>query len=163
MKAPAYKGPRCAMYARFSSVRQKDTSIDDQVRECDAKAASLGLKISPDLHFKDEAMRGGRADNRVGYQAMLSAARDKEFEVLFVYAQDRLGRDDLEPLRAIKEMEGLGIRVVMVHGSYTAHQIPVLFGRGRRLFEVLPSRVELEIVRVIDTPQATHIRYRVRR
>jgi hypothetical protein len=43
------------------------------------------------------------------------------------------------------------------------HQIPVLFGGGRRLFEVLPSRVELEIVRVIDTPEATHIRYRVRR
>jgi hypothetical protein len=43
------------------------------------------------------------------------------------------------------------------------HQLPVLFGRGRRLFDVLPSRVELEIVRVIDTPQATHIRYHVRR
>ena len=43
------------------------------------------------------------------------------------------------------------------------HQVPVLFGRGRRLFEVLPSRVELEIVRVIDTPDATHIRYRVLR
>jgi dihydrofolate reductase len=43
------------------------------------------------------------------------------------------------------------------------HQIPVLFGGGLRLFEVLPSRVELEIVRVIDTPDATHIRYRVRR
>jgi len=43
------------------------------------------------------------------------------------------------------------------------HQIPVLFGGGRRLFEVLRARVELEIVRVIDTPQATHIRYRVRR
>ena len=66
---------------------------------------------------------------------------------------------------------------MLVHGAYTAqraleagvldelqiHQIPVLFGRGRRLFEVLPSRVELEIVRVIDTPEATHIRYRVRR
>jgi dihydrofolate reductase len=65
----------------------------------------------------------------------------------------------------------------MVHGAYTAqraieagvldemqiHQIPVLFGAGRRLFEVLPLRVELEIVRVIDTPEATHIRYRVRR
>lgn len=65
---------------------------------------------------------------------------------------------------------------VMVHGAYTAqraleagvldelqiHLIPVLFGRGRRLFEVLPSRIELEIVRVIDTPEATHIRYRVR-
>jgi dihydrofolate reductase len=70
-----------------------------------------------------------------------------------------------------------GDRDVLVHGAYTAqraleagvldelqiHQIPVLFGRGRRLFDVLPSRVELEIIRVIDTPEATHIRYRVRR
>ena len=70
-----------------------------------------------------------------------------------------------------------GDRNVMVHGAYTAqraleagvldelqiHQIPVLFGGGRRLFEVLPSRIELEIVRVIDTPEATHIHYRVRR
>ncbi len=70
-----------------------------------------------------------------------------------------------------------GDRDVMVHGAYTAQRalgagvldelkidlIPVLFGGGRRLFDVLPSRVELEIVRVIDTPEATHIRYRVRR
>ena len=66
---------------------------------------------------------------------------------------------------------------MLVHGASTAqraleagvldelqiHQIPVLLGRGRRQFEVLPSLVELEIVRVIDTPEATHIRYRVRR
>jgi dihydrofolate reductase len=70
-----------------------------------------------------------------------------------------------------------GGRNVLVHGASTAqsaleagvldelqiHHIPVLFGGGRRLFEVLPARVELEIVRVIDTPEATHIRYRVRR
>jgi dihydrofolate reductase len=70
-----------------------------------------------------------------------------------------------------------GDRNVLVHGAYTAqraleagvldelqiHQIPVLFGEGRRLFELLPSRIELEIVRVIDTPEATHIRYRVNR
>jgi dihydrofolate reductase len=68
-----------------------------------------------------------------------------------------------------------GDRNVLVHGAYTAHraleagvldelqihQIPVLFGRGRRLFDELPSRVELEIVRVIDAADATHIRYRV--
>jgi hypothetical protein len=39
----------------------------------------------------------------------------------------------------------------------------VLLGAGRRLFDILPSRIELGIVQVIDTPQATHIRYRVRR
>lgn len=68
-----------------------------------------------------------------------------------------------------------GDREVLVHGAYTAeraleagvldelqiHQIPVLLGGGRRLFEMLSSRMELEIVRVIDTPDATHIRYRV--
>jgi dihydrofolate reductase len=43
------------------------------------------------------------------------------------------------------------------------HQVPVLFGGGRRLFDLLASRVELEIVRVIDTTEATHIRYRVHR
>jgi dihydrofolate reductase len=70
-----------------------------------------------------------------------------------------------------------GDRDVQVRGAYTGqraieagvldevqiHLVPVLLGRGRRLFDVLPSLVELEIVRVIDTPEATHIRYRVRR
>jgi dihydrofolate reductase len=42
------------------------------------------------------------------------------------------------------------------------HQIPVLLGEGRRLFDVLPALIELDIRQVIDTPEATHIRYRVR-
>jgi dihydrofolate reductase len=64
---------------------------------------------------------------------------------------------------------------VLVHGAYTAHtaivagvldelqihQVPVLCGGGRRLFELMPARVELEIAGVIDTPEATHIRYRI--
>lgn len=70
-----------------------------------------------------------------------------------------------------------GDRDVLVHGAYTAQRaletgvldellishVPVLFGAGRRLFDVLPSRIESEIVRVIDTPEATHVRYRIRR
>ena len=60
-----------------------------------------------------------------------------------------------------------GDRDVLVHGAYTAqqaleagvldemqiHHIPVLLGAGRRLFDVLPSEIELEIIRVIDTPR----------
>ena len=56
-----------------------------------------------------------------------------------------------------------GDRKAGVLDELQIHQIPVLFGGGRRLFDVLSSRVELEIVRVFDTPEATHIRYRVRR
>jgi dihydrofolate reductase len=43
------------------------------------------------------------------------------------------------------------------------HYVPVLLGEGRRLFEVLPAEIELEILRVVDTPDVTHVRYRVRR
>ncbi|GAA2639324.1 dihydrofolate reductase family protein [Actinomadura fulvescens] len=71
-----------------------------------------------------------------------------------------------------------GDRDVQVRGAYTGqraleagvldelrlHLIPVLLGRGRRLFgDVMPFEIELELVRVIDTPEATHFRYRVRR
>ena len=70
-----------------------------------------------------------------------------------------------------------GERDVHVIGAYTAqraldagvldelqiHLVPVLFGAGLRLFDVLPSRIELDVVSVVDTPEATHIRYRVRR
>ena len=69
-----------------------------------------------------------------------------------------------------------GERDVHVIGAYTAqraleagvldelqiHLVPVLFGAGLRLFDVLPSRIELNVVSVVDTPEATHIRYRLR-
>jgi dihydrofolate reductase len=51
------------------------------------------------------------------------------------------------------------------------HVVPVLLGRGRRLFDHLPpEHVELDLVRQVRTPdtedparQALHLRYRVRR
>jgi dihydrofolate reductase len=74
---------------------------------------------------------------------------------------------------------------VMVHGAGAAqallragqldemelHVVPVLLGRGRRLFDHLPpGHVELELVRRLSSPddedlarRVTHLRYRVRR
>jgi dihydrofolate reductase len=71
-----------------------------------------------------------------------------------------------------------GDRDVLVHGARTAqlalgagvldelevHQVPVLLGDGRRLFDGLgPEHIELKLARVIDAPGVTHLRYRVRR
>ena len=70
-----------------------------------------------------------------------------------------------------------GDRDVYVQGGYTAQRaieagvldeiqvdlVPVLLGGGHRLFDLLPEKVELEIIKVIDTPDATHIRYRILR
>jgi dihydrofolate reductase len=69
-----------------------------------------------------------------------------------------------------------GDRAVMVHGAGAAqallraglldemeiHLVPVLLGQGRRLFESLgPSHIELELVRLLEAPDVTHLRYRI--
>jgi dihydrofolate reductase len=74
--------------------------------------------------------------------------------------------------------DAAGDRNVLVHGARTAqlalaagvldeleiHQIPVLLGQGRRLFDHLgPHHIELELARIVDAPGVTHLRYRVRR
>jgi dihydrofolate reductase len=74
--------------------------------------------------------------------------------------------------------EAAGDKDVLVHGAGTAqlalaagvldelqiHLIPVLFGKGRRLFEHLGAdQVELELTRIVDGPGVTHLRYRVGR
>jgi dihydrofolate reductase len=41
------------------------------------------------------------------------------------------------------------------------HVVPVLLGDGRRLLEDLSPDVRLERTRVIDSPEVTHLRYRV--
>ncbi len=71
-----------------------------------------------------------------------------------------------------------GDRDVMMHGADTAqrclraglldeleiHLIPVLLGDGRRLFDNLGSdHIELTLVRSIDAPGVTHLRFRVDR
>jgi dihydrofolate reductase len=73
--------------------------------------------------------------------------------------------------------EAAGGRNVLLHGAYTAqeclraglldemeiHLIPVLLGQGRRLFDNLgPEHIELDLVRTLQAPGVTHLRYRVR-
>jgi dihydrofolate reductase len=65
---------------------------------------------------------------------------------------------------------------VLVHGADLAqsllraglldeleiHLVPVLLGKGRRLFDHLGAdHIELELTRVLDAPGVTHLRYRV--
>jgi dihydrofolate reductase len=75
--------------------------------------------------------------------------------------------------------EAAGDKDVLVHGAGTAqlalaagvldelelHVIPVLFGRGRRLFEGLAAeQIELERTRVLEGEGGvTHMHYRIRR
>jgi dihydrofolate reductase len=84
---------------------------------------------------------------------------------------------DVETAMA-RAKDAAGDRDVLVHGARTAqlalaagvldeleiHQIPVLLGQGRRLFDGLgPEHMELELTRIVDGAGVTHLRYRVQR
>jgi dihydrofolate reductase len=104
---------------------------------------------------------------------------------IFILSRHQSGVDPQRPLVTyVGDVEvamasakaAAGEKDVLVHGVGTAqlalaagvldeiqiHLVPVLLGEGRRLFDVLPALIELDIRQVIDTPEATHIRYAVR-
>jgi dihydrofolate reductase len=43
------------------------------------------------------------------------------------------------------------------------HQVPVLLGGGRPLFQELPAHVRLSLVEAVPAPEVTHLHYRVQR
>ncbi len=41
------------------------------------------------------------------------------------------------------------------------HQVPVLLGAGRRLFQELPEHIRLSLVEAVPAPGVTHLHYRI--
>jgi DNA invertase Pin-like site-specific DNA recombinase len=105
------------IYARASTGEQV-SSCDQQVREGTERAKQLGLKI---WHvYKDDGISGTRHD-RPGYQAMLKAAENREFGILLLWKQSRLGRDSLEVERAIRRLEKFNeVRIITCDGYDTS-------------------------------------------
>ena len=83
--------------------------------------------------------------------------------------------DVVEAMRLAKD--AASDKDVLVHGARTGrlalqqgvldevhlHVVPVLLGRGRRLFDDMPpDHIELELLRAVEAPGVLHLRYRVR-
>lgn len=83
---------RAASYSRFSSDLQSERSNLAQQRKCRNRAVQDGLFIETELEFSDEAISGAK-HQRVGFQAMMTAARAGEFQVLYIEDLSRLDRD----------------------------------------------------------------------
>src|SRR5215467_13836039 len=80
---------RVAFYGRFSSEREKDSSIDQQYRNCERFAEREGWTITQ--RYEDRGISGTKDDTeRPGYQQMLTDLKAKAFEVLLVDDFSRL-------------------------------------------------------------------------
>jgi site-specific DNA recombinase len=102
---------RAAYYARYSTDGQQADSIDRQFMVCEAVASREGFTHEPRYRFSDPELSGGSV-RRPGYMAMLTAARNREFDVLIAEDISRLWRNMEMQTRDINELEELRIPVV---------------------------------------------------
>lgn len=104
------------VYARFSSHRQGEQSIEGQVAEAERFAATHDLKI---IHVYADRAQTGRNDNREQFQLMLSDAANKKFDALIVWKTDRIGRNKEEIALNKYHLKKNGVKIY-----YVAEMIP---------------------------------------
>ena len=68
---------RAVIYARFSSSRQREESIEGQVRECKAFAEHEGYTIQ---HIYADRAISGRTSERPEFQKMIADIKQKTFQ-----------------------------------------------------------------------------------
>ena len=82
---------RTALYARYSSERQNERSIEDQLAVCRRHADSRGWGVT--ATFSDAAISGSAMANRPGLQDLLASAAAGQFDLVLVEDEDRLARN----------------------------------------------------------------------
>lgn len=100
---------KAVIYARYSSDRQREASIEQQIDKCRLYAAAESIEIVSE--YTDEALTGRNA-NRPGFQKMIADAKGKTFDTVLVYSLDRFSRDKYEAVVYKHELKQHGIRVI---------------------------------------------------
>jgi site-specific DNA recombinase len=134
------------IYCRMSTVEQGESPAQQEAA-CRVKASALKVEVSE--VYIDEAISGSRID-RPAYQQMLQAAKGGQFDTLLLWKQNRLGRDQPEVERAIRQLEHLHIRVVSCNGYDTNGQTE----KNRKLLRGITGLVDQ--VYLDDLGEDTH-------
>ena len=105
------KGENAVVYARFSSAKQQETSIEGQLAAARQYAEAKGYTIIKE--YCDRA-KTGTNDNREAFQQMLSDCSKKQFTVIIVWKVDRFGRNREEITFNKYRAKKCGVRVEYV-------------------------------------------------
>lgn len=104
---PTTPAKTAVIYARFSSSKQREASIDDQLRVCTRWCLENGYSIVGT--YCDRAA-SGRTDDRPRFQEMIANAG--ESEIVLVYMMDRFSRDVYDAPIYKRKLRDKGVRVV---------------------------------------------------
>lgn len=81
------------IYARISSDKQKETSIEAQIKKCKSYAEQKGYTV---LKNYIDRYKTATTDNRPQFQQMIKDSRKKTFDRVIVYKLDRFSRNTLD-------------------------------------------------------------------
>lgn len=99
---------RCAIYARFSTDRQSETSAVDQVRDCRARAEREGWEV---VEVYTDLAISGASNRRPGMVAMVASATAGAFDVVLSEALDRIARDQADIATIYKQLSFADVRI----------------------------------------------------
>ena len=99
-----------AIYARYSSDHQKESSIEDQIRLCRERAEREGWHVTG--CYKDQAMSGASLLLRHGVQLLIQDAMAGRFDMIIAEALDRLSRDQADTANLYKQLQFHGVKLV---------------------------------------------------
>ncbi len=103
---------KAAIYARYSSHKQREESIEEQIEECQKYAAENDMTVVKIYH--DSAV-SGKTENREDWQNMMEDSGKGIFEVLLIYTLDRMGRDRVALALSKKELSKKGVEVISIN------------------------------------------------
>ena len=88
---------RAAIYARYSSDLQRDTSLEDQIAVAKRYATERQWTVLNEHIYSDAGISGASIQNRPSVQRLLAAAgtKPKAFDVLLVDDSSRMGAASL--------------------------------------------------------------------
>ena len=100
------------IYARYSSDRQTEDSIEAQVRACREYAAAHGLQVLE--VYADEAVsgKGEKTASRAKYQKLLRNAEKGGFQVILIHKYDRIARNLGEHVNLEQRLKKLGVTLI---------------------------------------------------
>ena len=102
------------IYARYSSDKQSEESIEAQVRACKDYAAAKGYNVIG--VYADEAVsgKGSKTSSRVQYQKLLRDCRKGAFETILIHKYDRIARNVGEHVNLTAKLQEMGVELVAV-------------------------------------------------
>ena len=100
------------IYARYSSDKQTEDSIEAQLRACREYAAAHGLNVVGE--YIDEAVsgKGSKTASRAGYQKMLRECGKGGFDTILIHKYDRIARSLGEHVNLASKLQSLNINLV---------------------------------------------------